>query len=173
MPVIGCRVMKAFISALLVSAFLCSSCATVYQGPVPNLSKQGPEAQSEIENFTLKESIWSGRLYSMGPQETRYLNLDTVIASVSPRAIEKINAAQKWNIGATSSLLVSLGLVIAAIFTDHRRTTQTIYWSAAGFYGAAWGLGMTANSKFKSAARMYNEDLRTKLGPRLGVSFKF
>ena len=160
--------MRAFISALVALAFL-SGCATAYQGPRPDFSKTGSEAQAEYKKFEIGESYGEMNRYAVRMGDKPYFTetVEPIIKDVSPAwsgREKKMKIAEyvSWGIFAAT---------IATIFAPQDSWARTTgYWIGIG---GLLGTGIYVNVTGMHAAEEYNRDLKSKFAPTAGVSATF
>ena len=168
-----------FFKRLVVAVFALalSGCASTYRGPMPDYSYVGTASEVEIQKFTLKEGFFSqtGGSFAMGADQQHYLltSLQPVIQSVSPGSWSKIEKANFWRRIGQIAALSAMVILIAEMADDdgYNSTDQALaYWS---FLGLSFGAVVTLKIHMDRAARDYNQDLRGKFTPTLGMNFKF
>ena len=163
------KVLLAFLLAV-------SGCATVYQGPLPNLSLRGAEAEKEYQQFKMVDS--SGQGFSMGPEKSLYTrdSLNPVFAAVSPRAMEKLENADHWKTAEDISLGVAGAALIALITSSNSDTQHVFLISTLSADAVSIICGMVRWGELSTAQKMYNADLRDKLGvkaPKMAAAMSF
>lgn len=163
-------------TGFFLCTFLFAGCASPYTGPEPNFSLRGKAAEQEAEQFKLNDNFWDQAYYfEMGPGHNKYTvsSLQPIMEKVSPSAAAKTHKA-----GILSEAAVaSLGIAIAALLGIH--TTSDVKTQSAlttAFFigdGTALGLAIYRDIELNSAAKEYNQDLRHKLTPTVGMNFQF
>lgn len=168
-----------FLKRLIVGvlALTLGACASTYRGPLPDYSYVGTAADVEIQKFTLKEGFFSqgAGVFAMGADHHYYLlnSLEPVIQNVSPASWKKVEKANFWHRFSQIAILGAISILIAEMTDDddYNSTDQALaYWS---LLGVSFGAGVTRTIYMDRAAREYNQDLRAKFTPTLGLNFRF
>jgi hypothetical protein len=164
---------KIKFSSLLLSILFFATACTTYQGPMPDFSKKGADAQAEYDKFELSESYWDSgtAIWVMGKDHTTFSagSIEPVIESVSPKAAEKLEQTRPFEI---ASYVLIGALTVAGVQWVHYndKLSQDLYYLLLGTFIAN---GIFINIQRTHVAEQYNQDLKAKFSPQIGWNFKF
>ena len=147
--------MKIFI--LLTTLFL-ASCATNYQGTVPDLKLKGAAAQAEFERFRLEgpNFILSDRFaLRMGEERTRYAgsSLLDVLKTVSPAAETRAEMAYDIGYFGLGALGVAAIYAVAVGTANNSASLAIPFWELLGI---GIGAGLYTHIELGAAAVEFN-----------------
>jgi hypothetical protein len=168
--------LKRLGAGILVLA-LTSACVSTYRGPGPDYSYVGTAAEAEIQRFTFKEGFLhqGGEFFIMGADQQHYLlnSLKPVIQEVSPEAWRKIETGRVWTRVGQVAFLSALVILISEVSDDDDDFSQEqslAYWPLIGL---SFSSNIVRAIYMDRAARQYNQDLRAKFTPTLGMTFSY
>lgn len=158
-----------FLNLGLLCFLLLQSCATVFSGPGPNLSLKGtPNAEKEFKAFEFKESFWRGGHFVKMAEGDRAFTIESVrpmTREISTDAYSKLQSAETWRNYALASCGIAIVTLVGALLSKEGSSQKNAFaiTSVAGS-GAAITSSFISTYQVFQAAKLYNDELRSKLG---------
>ncbi len=163
-------------AGILVLA-LTSACVSTYRGPGPDYSYVGTAADQEIQRFSLKEGFFhqGSNFFLMGADQSPYVvkSLEPIIKEVSPKAWREVEKGRIWRRVGQFALLSALVILFSELSDDDDHFSQEQSFAYWPLIGLSFGGSLVQAAYMDRAAREYNQDLRAKFTPTLGLNFDY